>query len=1047
MILYLSLLFNKTLGILPDILKHLCHKDLFGIFRKFFFIVSLFIVSGTWKYTTIAQNFIQRTYTTKDGLAHNNVRCIVRDTTGFLWLGTWDGLSRFDGYEFRNYYHIPGDSTSLPYFSILNIKVDCYNNLWILTDWKQIVQYDRSSDNFKPIIFPDDLELSANEVINISLDDKGLLLILDDGHIIRLDEKNRKYETYKLLDPSGNPFHIKNYPVIGETFITNDSGLYVTGTTVLEFKKKGDHYSFVAKYPVAISPPIRTIDFDYIEWFRFSLSLSGEKWLFSNTGLYRLDNKRGSFLEYKADFPSKDFPNSKDYYWGTRDNGIFIYNQGKSSLTHLSDRNSKMPLAICIENSNSFSYSNITSRGEALGFTHTSIASNLFSNFMIPDPDSTKPAVYSIMIDRNKNIWLGIRGYENIILINNDNKASGIKYLKPEFHRYSGHIRTIVPVSSGAWIGHYSGLLQHYDYNTGTFKDYLPNVTSCRTIAVNNDGRIFIGTNKLLLFDPESGNTEEIWSKEGNNLGIYKILVEPSGIIWGAMARSMLLRYDTKIRKGEMIEITNIPSNIEDVIQGENGDYWLALLGNGVCRYNYDKGTKQFYTTTNGLSNNTTYCLLKDKLGNIWVSTNDGISKINPGSGNIRTFNTIDGIAISEFNSGAKFESDKGELFFGGMGGYIRFFPDSVLKEDKIISKQEVILTRLEVSGNSYLLKESLNTIDTIIIKRGENNFHVSFSSIDFVHSDRTKYRYMLSGINNNWVEARAKNRNINYANLNPGWYTLHIQASDANGQWCRSRTISIRVQPLFYQTWLFRISVPVIIIILITSVFMIHLKQVYHRETQKQNTLKLQSLQGQMNPHFIFNSLNSINYFISQNDQVSANRYIADFSKLIRSILTNFNSDYISFEKELESLEDYLEIEHLRFGDRFNYKIETDPDIPKYQLNVSPGLVQPVLENAIWHGVRGLEKRKGNVSVKFTMEKERLKCTVEDDGIGIKRAEAAKNINDQQKSRGLSIVTERLKIISNLRKSNYRIIISDLYPGKPETGTKVMIDIPVTRN
>jgi LytS/YehU family sensor histidine kinase len=224
-------------------------------------------------------------------------------------------------------------------------------------------------------------------------------------------------------------------------------------------------------------------------------------------------------------------------------------------------------------------------------------------------------------------------------------------------------------------------------------------------------------------------------------------------------------------------------------------------------------------------------------------------------------------------------------------------------------------------------------------------------------------------------------------------------------------------------------------------------IRQLNQIADQKQNELRLQSLQGQMNPHFIFNSLNSINYFISKNDALSANRYISDFLKLIRSILYNFSNDYIPFEKEAESIVEYLKIEHLRFGDKFDYTISMNPDIPHGQFEVSPGLVQPFVENAIWHGVRGLGKRKGTVKVKWNMINEKLTCTVEDDGIGRKNAEAMKSKIDPKVSRGISIVSERLAIINKLRKSNYQILITDLYPDMQDAGTKVVIDIPVKRD
>jgi len=221
-------------------------------------------------------------------------------------------------------------------------------------------------------------------------------------------------------------------------------------------------------------------------------------------------------------------------------------------------------------------------------------------------------------------------------------------------------------------------------------------------------------------------------------------------------------------------------------------------------------------------------------------------------------------------------------------------------------------------------------------------------------------------------------------------------------------------------------------------------IRQLKHIADQKQNELRLQSLQGQMNPHFIFNSLNSINYFISKNDALSANRYISDFSKLIRSILYNFNKDYISFGSEAESIEEYLKIEHLRFGDKFDYTVSMNCEIPPNLFKVSPGLVQPFIENAIWHGVRGLTNRKGIVSVKWTLQGNNLKCTVEDNGIGRVKSQILKSRNDRKVSRGISIVSERLAIINKLHKSNYQTFITDLFPDMQEPGTKVVIDIPV---
>jgi len=199
------------------------------------------------------------------------------------------------------------------------------------------------------------------------------------------------------------------------------------------------------------------------------------------------------------------------------------------------------------------------------------------------------------------------------------------------------------------------------------------------------------------------------------------------------------------------------------------------------------------------------------------------------------------------------------------------------------------------------------------------------------------------------------------------------------------------------------------------------------------------------MNPHFIFNSLNSINYFISNNDKISANRYIADFSRLIRAFLNNLSYDYVPLEKELESLEDYLKLEHLRFKNKFDYVLLAGKIMDKENIEVFPGMVQPFIENAIWHGVRSLENRKGFIRIEFVpVNESKIQCIIEDDGIGRKQAKLFQNKMPGKKSLGIGIVTERLRIVSKIMNTDYRLSISDAKLNVTDTGTLVIIELPV---
>lgn len=215
-------------------------------------------------------------------------------------------------------------------------------------------------------------------------------------------------------------------------------------------------------------------------------------------------------------------------------------------------------------------------------------------------------------------------------------------------------------------------------------------------------------------------------------------------------------------------------------------------------------------------------------------------------------------------------------------------------------------------------------------------------------------------------------------------------------------------------------------------------------KQKQKANLLvRLQSLRTQMNPHFIFNSLNSVNNFIAKNDERSANKYLSDFSKLMRAVLKNSDMNFIPLETEISTLELYLGLEHFRFNDKFDFRLEVSDDIDKNRLMVPPMLVQPYIENAIWHGLRYKED-KGLLNVRFFLEKGQLVCTVHDNGIGRKKSAELKTEHQKgYQSTGIRNTKERIEILNRLHKTALDIKISDLEMNGEPTGTLVRITLP----
>lgn len=206
-------------------------------------------------------------------------------------------------------------------------------------------------------------------------------------------------------------------------------------------------------------------------------------------------------------------------------------------------------------------------------------------------------------------------------------------------------------------------------------------------------------------------------------------------------------------------------------------------------------------------------------------------------------------------------------------------------------------------------------------------------------------------------------------------------------------------------------------------------------------NLLALKSLRTQMNPHFIFNALNSVNSFIAQNDERTANRYLTDFSTLMRSVLVNSEEDFISLEKELELLELYLKLEHSRFQDKFDYELQVDDTIAQEQFQIPPMLLQPYVENAVWHGLR-YKKEKGFLKIHLTkQDAETIQIQISDNGIGRKQSAVLKtDYQKKQQSKGMQNIKQRIAILNQMYKDKVDVFIENLY--EDETGTKVILTL-----
>ena len=413
----------------------------------------------------------------------------------------------------------------------------------------------------------------------------------------------------------------------------------------------------------------------------------------------------------------------------------------------------------------------------------------------------------------------------------------------------------------------------------------------------------------------------------------------------------------------------------------------------------------------------------------------------------LETIRVSDGLQGSEFNAGAYHRSTDGELFFGGIDGYNAFYPSSIKDNQQTPS---VVLTGFNVFNKARSLGQSLETTDTITLSHRDSFFSFEFAGLHLVAPEKNQYAYMMEGFDREWIH--DERRFASYTNLDPGTYTFKVKASNNDGIWNENGlAVVVNITPPFWKTWWFYLIGLVIAAVIIYGFYRFRIAQVRKEEklktefNKKLAEVEMTALRAQMNPHFLFNCLNSINRYIVKSDPETASGYLTKFSRLIRLILQNSKSATVPLESELEALKLYIEMEEMRFDNQFDYKIQVGKNIEPQYVAVPPMILQPYVENAIWHGLMHKED-KGSLLIDLSLEEKWLRCVIEDNGIGRQKAQDLKSKSaTRKKSMGMKITSDRLSLVNHLYNQKTKVDVIDLEDtNKKPTGTRVIVNIPL---
>src|ERR1017187_4787025 len=1021
------------------------------------------------------------------GFPSKYTNCILKDINGFLWIGTKTGLSRFDGSTFKNYFPGIGKTRTIHGGNIIGLKEDSLHNIWIGTD-NGISRYDIKADSFTNFL----------PVINAANTNTYIIpfwATKDEVLCIEADSIFTAYNIHSLVKRK-----IADLPQkIGDNRPTPLSVFDAKINSVWMLPASGALLGSRGLFRVSLSngkpllynlPSYKNIS----EHFHWTEGMCYDRkrnsiWMNIDGGLiqFTLADRQFHYTDAAKKFHDYGIGISIDYndrVWvGTYSKGIYIYDPATLSVAVpfskdpvLKDSANWTNYRIYCDRDGMTWVGYWTQFGK--GITQLIPVSPIVINYpgKSGQPNSLNLDQTSSEIKTNDGqIW--ICGINRINIFNP--KTGFVRLIDRKDLKGIDRKRGIIflgvdATAKKAWFC-FPHLNDLYEMDVSTLhcrpmmtKDILNNKFDLDII--NGDIEMIKSFKDGYLF---SGSGMQGRTRQG---GIFVLNKDSSE------AHQLIVLGNEEISDmatdGEQMLFLRIDGPVNLSYSLMNGKWakthppldsipWIGIYHNKTDStwwagafmqlLHYDKNFRLIrrYTTEDGVPDIQVYSMLADNRGNIWFLGSSGyISQLSLKAGIITTLSEKDGFQkLPSYPVYSCLKDNGGDLYFLGYQGMDRISPDKY-----IFSSASVYLKSLEIRQFNLSLSASVNNLQELSLKYFQNRINIETGTIDYYSMGKSYIRYKLQGRDENWQYAPA-NYTIRYEELPPDKYRLLLQAGNAGNEFTGPvKSLLIIISPAFWNTWWFQITAIIFLGAIFYRGMRWRLKQKFRlqlerseKETQmaelkqKATELEMQALRAQMNPHFIFNSLNSINRFILQNNREQASEFLTKFSKLVRMILQNSAASQIPLESELESLELYLNLEALRFDYHFDYKISVPGDMDISALQVPPLILQPYVENAIWHGLMHKEE-KGHLNIDLSEEDDHLYFKITDNGIGREKAKALSSKSaTKHKSMGLRITAHRIAMLHNSEALESPVTINDLVNADSSAaGTEVIIKIPV---
>ncbi len=962
------------------------------------------------------------------GLSQNMVNTIIQDHKGYLWFGTWDGLNQFDGYDFRIYNKQNGMSNT----TVNALLEDSQGKLWIGTqDGLNILDPETRSVRVMKHSPEESNSLSNNTINDLFLDSEGMMWISTVQGLNRYDPQHEAFTRYSFNIHGADSIRTNWINMVAEDhdgylWIATRSGLFMFDDSTKLFTP----YFHDAQNQESISSDDIT---------HLYVDRNGSLWAGTRNGLDLFVREREIFthfthehnnpLSLSSNEVNTIFEDSRGTLWVGTNNKLNILDRVSMKFRRFNHTGKSSDISN--DNINCIFEDDVGTVwvGTYKGVNKVNIGQGKF-NYYHRDPDNpvsiSSDIIHTIMMDDEGKVWIGTARGVNIF----DKDRSGFTQLHHMLDPFTDlseeRVRSLCLDKKGnIWMATNSYGLLRYAPKTREYRQYTANDTSRlrlnsnSTLWVHEDhrGMIWLGSDRgVNAFHPDSGHMHSYMHnpRDPNSISsnqVWIIYSDSQNRLWFGTDNGLNLYRpstdDFQSYTYDPEDEYSIRANaVYGIYEDSKGNYWVGTMGGGLNHFDPATGRFRAYTTADGLPNNVVYIALEDRKGFLWLPTNWGISKFSPESGEFINYDINDGLQGNEFNGGAWFHADDGEMFFGGMDGFNSFVPEEISLNE---IPPRIVITDINIFNTP--LKREYSDGDTIMLRHDDNFFSIKFSALDYTNPAKNKYRYMLKNYDKEWISRDAGRRIADYTRVTPGQYTFLVTGSNNDGVWNQEGiSLHIVITPPWYETIIFRVLFGTLLFALLWSFIYWRIRNIKKKHEVEKRVLAIEkelfdvqqkALQLQMNPHFIFNSLNAIQSFVLSSDTDKAIHYLSKFSQLMRLILSNSRESSIPIREELKALTHYMDIERLRFDNKFDYKIIVDQEIDQEFMEIPPMIIQPFVENAILHGLIH-SPGDGHITIRLDLRDNYIFCTIEDNGIGRKKAQEIRDASGiKRKSRG----------------------------------------------